>query len=77
VDRQYDTRDAEEHRAVATALETLPVDHAARRAYAEGADTIQLSHLVADRPDIVDELKEAYLAGYDRMLERSGSYFRP
>lgn len=72
-----DMRDPEEHAALAAALETLPADHPARAAYADGADTISLTHLVADRPELVEALKEAFLAGYRRMLERSAGHFRP
>lgn len=72
-----DMRDADEHAAIAVALEGLPPQHAARRAYSQGADTITLTHLVADRPELVNALTEAYLAGYRRSLERWGSHFRP
>lgn len=71
-----DIRDAEEHAAIADALAVLPDEHPARQAYAEGAATIKLTHLVADRPDIVKALTEAYRAGNRRCLERS-AHFRP
>jgi hypothetical protein len=74
-DARDDLRDAEEHAAVTAALEQLPADHPARVAYLDRADTIALTHLVADRPDLVDALKEAYLASHRRLL-RSG-HFRP
>ena len=71
-----DTRDQQEHAEVAAALASLPEDHAARRAYAEGLGTIALTHLVREHRGIVDALTEAYLAGNRRALRRSGS-FRP
>jgi len=74
--RPLDTRDADEHAAVTVALSNLPPDHPARRAYAEGADTVKLTHLVADRRDIIAALTEAYLAGWRRSLAR-WSGFRP
>jgi hypothetical protein len=75
--KPIDRRDAEEHSAVSAALETLPPDHPAKQAYSEGADTIRLTHLVADRRDTVEVLTEAYLAGYRRFLQRQAGYFRP
>ena len=71
-----DRRDPEEHACVTAALAGLPEDHPARKAYAEGVGTIELTHLVEDR-EIVEQLKQAFLAGYRRTLERSGAYFRP
>ena len=72
----YDTRDAQEHAEVAALLAALPDEHPARDAYGRGAGTIELSHLVADRVELVEGLKEAYLAGYARMLAGVGG-FRP
>ena len=72
-----DTRDAAEHEAVRLAIAVLPQDHTARQAYRRGAGTIELSHLVADRPELVEALTEAFLAGYRRMLRRDGGHFRP
>jgi len=43
---------SEEPPAVATALSGLPIDHPARSAYANGADTIAVTRLVAERRDI-------------------------
>jgi hypothetical protein len=55
-----------EHAQVAAVLSELPEDHAARAAYLSGAreasDSIQLSHFVADRRDLVERLVAAYLA---------------
>jgi hypothetical protein len=76
MDPRYDSRDAEEHAALAVILAELPADHPARIAYLDHADTIALTHLVADRPQLVEAIKEAFLAGYRRMLRRSG-HFRP
>lgn len=76
MDARYDTRDEIEVGEVSDILDYLPEDHAARVAFARGADTIALTHLVADMV-IVDRLKEAWLAGYRRMLERAGGHFRP
>jgi hypothetical protein len=71
-----DIRDQQEHADVAAALASLPEDHAARRAYAEGLGTIALTHLVREHRVIVEALTEAYLAGNRRALRRSGN-FRP
>jgi len=76
MDPRYDTRDAEEHAAITAALEQLLADHPARLAYLDHADTIALTHLVADRPDLVEALKQAYLSGCGRLL-RSSEHFRP
>lgn len=73
----YDTRDADEHAAIAAALEKLPLAHAARLAHAEGADTIHLTHLVAEGPELVEALKGAHLSGYQRILKRTGRHFQP
>lgn len=59
-----------------TILGVLPEQHAAREAYAEHVGTLELTHLVADRPELIEPLKEAWLAGYRRLLARSGG-FRP
>ena len=76
MDARDDMRDAEEHAAVTAALDQLPADHPARVAYLDHADTIALTHLVADRHDLVDALKEAYLKGFGRLM-RSAAHFRP
>jgi hypothetical protein len=70
-----DIRDEQEHADVAAILAALPDQHPARVAYADGADTIRLTHLVPG--ELVDSLTEAFFAGYRRMLQRHGSYFRP
>ncbi len=71
-----DKRDAQERAEVAALLAVLPPEHPAREACARGTDTIALTHLVADRPELVEALKQAFLAGYARLLEGSGG-FRP
>lgn len=73
--KQYDIRDEQEHQNVSSILAALPEDHPARVAYAEGADTIRLTHLVP--PELVEGLTEAFFAGNRRMLHRQGGYFRP
>jgi len=70
-----DTRDEEEHRAIAEILSVLPDDHAARLAYAAGADTIRLSHLVGD-PELARRLIDAFLAGRGRVMDRT-RHFKP
>lgn len=77
MDRNYDTRDAQEHADVTSVLASLPPEHPARVAYAERADTIRLTHLVADDPKLIANLKDAYLSGYRRMWDRAGGHFRP
>ena len=69
-----DIRDELEHRDVAAVLATLPDDHPARAAYAEGADTIRLTHLVS--AELVEPLTEVFCSGYRRFLQRQGGYFR-
>jgi hypothetical protein len=67
-----DYRDEIEHSEVAAALSELPEDHPARVAYREGrsSDSIGLSHLVADRPDVVKRLVDAYLGHNARIWSR-------
>lgn len=72
----YDTRDAQEHADVAAVLEELPADHPGRDAYAGSAGTLGLTHLVADRPELVERLKEAFLSGFWCMFAGAGG-FRP
>ncbi len=65
-DRRHpcDYRDDIEHAEVAQILAELPADHRACVAYASGAreaaDSLSLTHLVADRPDLVARLIAAY-----------------
>lgn len=70
----YDTRDVGEHADVATILGVLPRDHPARETYASGPGTIKLTHLVADRPELVERLKMALLAGYRRLVAKSAGF---
>ena len=71
-----DLRDAVEREAVAALLSALLAEHAARVAFAHGADTIALTHLVGDML-LAEQLKEAWLASYRRMVERASGRFRP
>ena len=76
-----DYRDEIEHAEVVRTLSGLPEQHPARVAYAAGAreaaDSISLTHRVADRCDLVGALIEANLAAYRRTLAMQGGYFRP
>lgn len=58
-----DYRDELEHEAVARILAELPPDHIAVYAYStaarSAADTISLTHLLADRMDLVERLVDA------------------
>lgn len=63
-----DKRDRQEHGEVMAILSELPPDHPAREAYAHGASTLELARLVADRAELIERLREAFLAGYRRML---------
>jgi len=76
MDPRFDIGDADEHTAVAAILAELPADHPARAAYADHECTIALSRLTADRMDVAERLKEAYLDGYRRLLHGQG-HFRP
>ncbi|SRR6266852_3513283 len=61
-------RDEQANVEVADVLAELPEDHAARIAFAEGKDTITLTHLVADRKDLIARLMESYWARHDRVF---------
>jgi hypothetical protein len=63
-----------EHAVISAALEQLPAVHLARLAYLDHTDTIALTHLVADRPELVEALKEAYLKGFGRLLCSAGHF---
>lgn len=69
-----DYRDEIEHAEVASVLSELPADHPAVIAYlsgaVEGSNSIQLSHFLADRMDLVERLKAAYLGHSNRIWER-------
>jgi hypothetical protein len=54
-----DMRDHLEHAAVEEALRLLPADHPAHKAYSDGVD-IALTHLIADRPEILKAPTEAF-----------------
>lgn len=70
----YDARDQIEHAEIAALLEQLPAEHPAREAYGRGVTTIELTHLVADRVELVDGLKKAYLAGFGPVLVGSSGF---
>lgn len=73
---EFDTRDADEHAAVAAALAELPPEHPACIAYfLNNEDTLRLTHLVGRR-DLSDRLTQTWLDGYNRVL-RGTSHFRP
>jgi len=67
--KAYDLRDNQERAEVAEILSELAPDHLARKAFAEGARTAELVRLVNDRPDLVERLKRAFLAGWHRILD--------
>lgn len=67
-------RGAEGQAAVAAALQALPADHAARRAFAEGVDTIALTHLVPGYPEVRDALCAAYIEACGRLLQGRVSF---
>ena len=55
-------------------LAVLPEDHPARIAYADGATTIELTHLVVDDNALCEALKQEIIARHGRILGRSGAY---
>ncbi len=69
-----DYRDEIEHAEVAAVLSQLSYDHPARRAYlaAEASDSIALSHLIRDRPDLVKQLIDEYMGHHGRIWARYG-----
>jgi len=67
----YDTRDAQAHADVAAVFEELRADHPAREAYTAGAGTLELAHLIADRAEWIERLKDAFRAGDRRTLKGS------
>jgi len=60
-------RDEQANVDVAAILVDLPADHAARAACASGKDTIALTHLLADRKDLVKRLIDSYSACSDQV----------
>ena len=61
-------RDEQANAEVAAILGELPADHPARVAFAEGKDTIALTHLLADRMDVVKRLMDSYWSRHDRVF---------
>ena len=54
-----------------TLLSELPSEPQGREAYMHDAETIDLTHLVTDRAELIERLKAAFLASYRRWLESS------
>jgi len=80
-----DTHDEIEHVDINALLEQLPPTHPAREAYGRGAGTIELTHLVADWAELVDDLKDEaapsaapdFLMSCRRRLKMSSSSRKP
>lgn len=70
----YDTRDEQENAEIAALLARLPAGHPVHEAFGNGTDTISLMHLVADRADVVEGLKAAYLSGWMRVAKRTTGF---
>jgi hypothetical protein len=70
-----DYRDELEHAEVARVLSELPDDHPACITYRTGAreasDSLSLSHLLAERMDLVQRLVDAYMGHTRRIRARS------
>jgi hypothetical protein len=62
-------RDDEADREVATILAELPPSHPARIAFAEGQHTAALTHLLLDRADLIERLKNTIFACSARSYE--------
>ena len=71
-----DKRDDEERTEVGRIISVLPEEHSVHEAHRRGTDTIALTRLVAERPDLVEALIRAYHAGADRVSKRAG-HFKP
>ena len=73
-----DYRDEIEHAEVAAALSGLPSEHPAAVAYSTAAvaDSLALTHLLKERPDIAQRLVAAYLGHNQRILEKRGGVHR-
>jgi hypothetical protein len=71
-----DFRDTEERAEVARIIAVLAESHPAHKAHERGMDTISMTHLVADRPDLVKALIAAYFARTDRAWKKA-KHFRP
>jgi hypothetical protein len=64
-------RDEQANAEVAAVLEELPADHPALIAFKRGKDTVSLTHLLADRKDLVARLMNSYWARHDRVFSSS------
>jgi hypothetical protein len=61
--RSQRARDDGQQSAIRAILAELPEDHPAREAYRDGADAIELTHLVG-REDLAEKLSQAWLDWY-------------
>jgi len=64
-------RDEQANTEVVAILAELPADHPARVAFKREKDTITLTHLLADRRDLVGRLMETYWTRDDRIWNNS------
>jgi hypothetical protein len=62
-------RDERTNTEVAAILGELPEDHPVRVAFAEGKDTVALTHLVADQNYLVKRLIDTYFAHNGRIYD--------
>ncbi|HZQ73477.1 MAG TPA: hypothetical protein VFB08_11220 [Burkholderiales bacterium] len=62
--------DPREKREVADILSELTIDHAARSAFARGANTLIVAEMVED-PDISQRLRRAFLDAFARTFEQN------
>lgn len=72
-----DYRDELEHEAVVAILSDLPDDHIATYAYytaaRSAADSLSMTHMIAERPDLVARLIAAYTAHAGRINAKGNS----
>jgi hypothetical protein len=74
MDPKFDSRDAEEHAAIATILAELPPEHPACITYfLDHEDTRRLAHLVG-QDDLAERLKQGWLDGYNCLLRRQSHF---
>ena len=74
--KPFDAHDDEERREILEILKKLPEHHRAWLAHREGADAIALTHLMDQRQDLIEGLKQAWMDGYGRLLRRSAGFRR-
>ena len=70
--RTTTTRDAE----ILEILKELAEAHRAWHAHREGADAIALTHFGGRSQDLIEQLKQAWLDAYGRLLRRTGGFRR-